>query len=201
MNKNNQYDPTGATDCTLETLLALGDSVGSCAVETSDINGLYMDEVNPAQTDEPLNKIATYTAWGDNESAITTWVAAVDNATTGKVKKLFGSGEKPEPEQNEATLYGGSKVVLGIPNHPFVFNIDRIDQTTFQFLRKLQKYKGKYHFWYETPEYFYGGDLGMQGDVVKVVFTYAAGGTEAVKAAITINWKAYAEPIRDPRTY
>lgn len=199
--KNNEYDPTGSTDCGIETLLDLGNTQDPCTVETSDINGLYIDEQSDSVDDEPKNPIENYTAWADNEAGITAWIAAVDNATEGAVHYLFGSGEKAASEQNEVTLFGGTKKTIGVPNQPFVFTIDRIDQTTYQFLRKLQKYKGTYHFWYETPEYFYCGDMGMKGEVVKVDFMYPAGGTEPVKASITINWKAYCEPVRDPRTW
>lgn len=201
MSKNNEYDPTGSTDCGIETLMLVGNTINPCNVETADINGLYMDQQSESIDDEPANPVATYSAFSDNDAALTDWIAAVDNETEGAVHYFFGSGDKGAAEQSEVTLFGGMKKTMGVPNVPFVFTIDRISQVTYQMLRKLQRYKGTYHFWYETPEYFYGGDKGMKGDIVKVDFTYPAGGTEPVKASITINWKAYCEPVRDPRTW
>ena len=197
VNNNNEYDPTGATDCALEELMDVGNTELTCSVESGDISELYMDELSESTDGEPKNPVSTYSEWGDNESSLTTWKAAVDNAGTGTTKFLFGTGEKPEPEVNEVTLAGGAKAIIGVPTHPCTFTIDRIDQTTYQFLRKLQKFKGAYHFWYSTDKYFYGGDKGMKGDIVKVVFTFGGGGSEPVKAVITYQFKAYCEPVRD----
>jgi hypothetical protein len=195
--KNNQYDPEGSADCTLETLLAVGDTLSTCSVESAEIVELHLDEPSGSGADTPKNPILTYTEWGDNEAVLTTYKAGLSNATAGKVRFLMGTGEKPEPEVHEVTLSGGAKAVLGVPAHVCTFTVDRIDQTTYQFLRKLQKFKGVYFFRYCTDKYIYGGDNGIQGDVVKVVFAYGGGGSEPTKATITYQFKAYCEPVRD----
>lgn len=199
--KNNQYDPTGNANCSLETLISMGNTIAGCSVEPAEIRELYLDEPASAGSDTCKNPITPYTAWADNEAALLSFKAAVDNSLTGKVKFLNGTGEKPEPEQSEATLAGNVKVKLGVPLHNLKFNIDRIDQTTYQFLRKLQKFGGTYFIRYATEKYLYGGDNGIEGEVLSVTFTYGGGGSDPTKATLVIQFKAYCEPVRDLRPW
>lgn len=202
MSKNNLYDPTGAANCTLELLLAVGDTVNPCSVESGEIVELYIDEPHASTVDEPKNPMpATYTAWGTNTADLNTWKATVDNTTASKLRFFNGTGEKPEPEVNEVTLAGGVKTTIGVPVHVLTFTIDRMDNTTYQALRKFQKFQSSYHFWYSTADYIYGGKYGMKGEIVKVLFSYAGGGSEPSKATITINFKAWCEPVRDAKPW
>lgn len=198
---NDQYTPSCATDCSLNTLAAFGNS--DCAnednIELAEINELYLDEASTT-FGVPKNPITGWVQNADNSAALTTWRAAVDNTTASKVRLLYGIGEKPEPAETTITLHKAKVVSLGTKNS-LVFTINIIDESTYNALRKLQACKGTYHMWFATDTKFYGGLNGIRGDVEKVVFPKSGGRGSNATCVITIGWSAKADPVRDAKTW
>lgn len=200
-NGNDNYTPSSATSCSAETLAAIGatDCANSSNLELAEINEFYLSEKG-ANEGEAANRITTYTAWGSNAAAIATWRGLVDNTGNGGLRLIYGRGEKPEPEETTITLRKNKQVTLGT-RHRMVYTVDVIDNSTYQFLMKLQAWKGAYHAWYCTDSYLYGGQDGIIADVEKVTFDFSGGRGENTKARITISWSAKADPVRDAKTW
>lgn len=195
------YTPTCAASCSAEVLAAVGstDCANLTNIELAEINEVYLSD--PSNTaGQAENRLASYTAFGSNASAIATWRALVDNSTAGALRLVYGRGEKPEPEETLLTLRKNTQVSIGTI-HRFVYTIDIIDQTTYQFLLKLQACRGKFHMWYATDTYLYGGQDGIIANVEKVTFDYSGGRGENVKARITFSWSHPNDPERDPKTW
>lgn len=198
---NDLYTPSCAASCSSQTLDAVGDT--DCAneenVELSEVNEIFLDEKSTTAF-EPKNPVGTYTAGADNSASLTTWVGAVDNSTSAKVRRIYGVGEKPEPASTQLTFHRGKLYNIGT-RHQLVFTVNIIDQDTYDFGRKLQACGGQYHLWYSTDSYFYGGDNGIIADIEKVVFPKTGGRGENAKLIITLGWNAKADPIRDKRVW
>ena len=198
---NDEYTPSCAASCSTETLNAVGDTdcISDNSIELSEINELYLD-TKSATFGVPTNPVATYTPWADNEASLLTWFAAIDNTTASKVRLILGRGEKPEPTETTLTLRKNKTVTLGT-RHTLVYTIDAIDNTTYQFLQKLQACKGQFHAWFSTDTFFYGGDNGIIVDVEKVVMPKTGGRGENAKGIITLGWSAKADPVRDVKPW
>jgi hypothetical protein len=195
------YTPTCAASCSAEVLAAIGatDCANSSNLEIAEINELYLSD--PSGTvGQATSRMATYTPFGSNSDAIATWRALVNATTAGALRLVYGRGEKPEPEEVQITLRKGKTVSIGT-THRMVYTIDVIDQATYQFLLKLQACKGKFHAWYATDTYLYGGQDGVIADIEKVTFDFSGGRGENVKARITLSWNWANEPERDPKTW
>jgi len=200
-NGNDNYTPSCAASCSAETLNAVGstDCANLSNLELAEINEIYLSE--PSATPlQATNRITTYTAWGSNAAAISTWKGLENNDAAGGLRVIYGRGEKPEPEETTLTLRKGKQVTLGT-RHRLVYTIDVIDNKTYQFLMKLQACKGTYHVWYCTDTYLYGGQDGIVADIEKVTLDYSGGRGENVKARITLSWSAKADAVRDPKTW
>ena len=198
---NDRYTPTCATDCSLNTLAAFGNT--DCAteqnIELAEINELYLDEASTT-FGVPKNPITGWLQDADNSTVLTTWRAAVSNTTNAKVRLLFGIGEKPEPQETTVTLHKAKIVSLGTKN-TLVYTINIIDEATYNALRKLQACKGTYHGWFATDTKFYGGLNGIRLDVEKVVFVKSGGRGSNSTCVITLGWSAKADPVRDSKTW
>jgi hypothetical protein len=198
---NDQYTPTCATDCSLNTLGAFGNT--DCAnennIELAEINELYLDEASTT-LGVPKNPITGWVQDTDNAAALTTWRGLVNNATAAKTRLLFGIGEKPEPQETTITLHKAKLVSLCTKNS-FVYTINIIDDDTYNALRKLQACKGTYHMWFATDTYFYGGLNGVRADVEKVAFVKSGGRGSNSTCVITLGWSAKADPVRDAKTW
>lgn len=198
---NDEYSPTKVADCASNVLQPVGDT--DCPtidnLEVAEISEIYFD-VRSETLGVPENPIATYTAGGDNSASLTNWRTAVNNTTAGKVRVYYGIGEKPETEETVITLHRNKKAGLGT-THPFTFEVNLIDDATYDALRYMQVNKGIYHFWFATDTYFYGGDNGILVNIEKVTFPKAGGRGSNSKAKIVISWLADADPIRDKKTW
>jgi hypothetical protein len=196
-----QYIPTCATNCGDEVLKAVGatDCANLANVEVAEISELYLSNTS-ATVGEAVNRLATYTAFGDNAAALTTWKAAQNNATAGALRYVEGIGEKPEPEETTITLAKGKQINIGT-KHRMTYRIDVVDKTTHEFLLHLQGCKGTYHAWFATDTYIYGGQDGMLINIEKVTSNYSGGRGSNAFWTITFSWSNPVDPLRDPKTW
>lgn len=198
---NDLYTPSCATACSSNLLASVGDT--DCAnednIELSEINEVFFDEKSTTAF-EPKNPVATYTEGSDNSAGLLTWITATDNTTASKVRRINGVGEKPQPETSSITLHRGKIYSTGT-RHRMTLTINIIDQTTYNWGRKLQACRGQYHIWYSTDSYFYGGDNGIIADVENVYFPKTGGRGENAKLVIELAWSAKADPVRDKRVW
>lgn len=195
------YTPTCAADCSDETLIAVGetDCISSANIELAEINELYLD-IKSATAGQATNRIATYTAFGDNAAALTTWKGLHDNTTASKIRTLYGRGEKPEPTETTLTFRKAKTVNIGT-KHTMVYTIDVLDKVTYQFLLKLQGCKSQFHMWYSTDNLIFGGQDGVIVDIEKVVFPLTGGRGENRKAILTVSWSHVCDPEYDEKTW
>lgn len=198
---NNEYTPTCAASCGLETLVNVGDTdcANELSLELAEISELFINE-RTATYGEPEKPITGWVENADNAAVITTWYGAKSNSGTKTVKFLYGLGEKGEPTETTITLHKGKTSSVGT-RHQITFTINLIDATTYSFLRKLQSCRGIYHVWFATDVYLYGGKNGIIADIEKVVFLKTGGRGDNAKAVITIGWNATADPVRDAKTW
>lgn len=195
------YIPSCAINCGDEVLIAVGNTTcpNSTNVELAEINELYLDEKS-ATLGVPKNPFASYTEWGDNEAALLTWKAAVNNSTASKARYLEGRGEIPQPQQTPITLGKGKIVNIGA-KWILQYTIDVVDIITEQFMRKLMTCKGEYHFWFATDSRIYGGENGSIGTVEDVYPTFSGGRGDSKKWIISIGVNAPVTPVSDPKPW
>lgn len=200
---NDEFTPTCAASCAAATLAAVGDTdcPNEFSLELSEINELYLD-TQSATFGTPTNPVTGYTVddADHNETEYLTWYAAKSNSTSNKVRFLYGRGEKPEPTESTITLRKNKQYSLGT-RHVLVFTVDISDDTTYKFLRTLQACKGKFHAWFATDTYIYGGENGIIVDVEKVVRPLTGGRAENAKWILTLSWDMKAEPLRDRKPW
>ena len=199
---NNTYSPSCATDCDDQLLAEVGNTncPSSATLEIAEINILHLDERDGATAGSPKTPIAAVDPLTITEAEILTWRGLHDNVTASKVRTLVGVGEKPEGSSTEVELHKGIKHTLE-NREQLVYTISIIDDATYLALRTLQACKGKYHAWFATDSFLYGGQNGMIVDVEKVSFTKTGGRSSVSTCTITLGWSADAEPVRNPLPY
>lgn len=156
-------------------------------LELSEIKRLFVAEVDPTDETEALGGPSDWAEEAD-------WLTSLDNSDPEKVRYLYGIGDKPEPEMQEATIHDNQTVVLS-KTHTVNFDILDMNDTNYEAVRKLQK-RQRRRVWFETRGgYLYGGDHGILCSL-QARFVKERGAEAFHRGLVEITWERDCDPER-----
>lgn len=131
------------------------------------------------------------TDWTD----ATEWTGLISNDGTagGEIRDLVVIASKPEPESNEIEMSLKRKIHPP-KKHTITGRIDEVSDENYEMLRTLEC-GGTWLVWYSTGEYMYGGNDGIEAQIVMNEIIPEST-DELVHFAFTVSWESKFAPER-----
>ncbi len=181
--------PTDCSDFELPDFLS-DDCPDLIELELSEIKQIFIAEIDP--TDKTKAKGGP-SDWTDK----TIWEASIDNATPGKVKRLFGIGDAPEGETKFVTIHDNQQKIISV-DRLVNFEMQNMAQVNYDAMRKLQCGAKVRIWWITRGDFMYGGQNGVPSLVKKASSPSEKGADAYKKINFQFSFSAKCDPERIP---
>jgi hypothetical protein len=166
------------------------DCIDTIISELSEIKELFIASIDPTDKTKPLGGPTDWTL----KSA---WEAVIANAGAGKVRRLFGVGDIPDPEKTTRVFHDNKTKVTG-RKYTLTFDILSLHQTNYDAMRALQC-GGTVRIWFmDRGNYLYGGLTGIPVNINDAESIFERGPDAYKKIVLKLDFTASCSPERTP---
>lgn len=175
------YNPTCPDDCS-SLLNEVTFNECAPAVSFGQIDYVYLAR----------REAASFVDW----TSLTEWTARVSNDSVDPdaIRELRVIGSKDAPDRTPIEISGGRKVHPPA-THTITFAIDEVNEDNYDFLRTLEC-NGYYKMWYSKGEYLYGGNDGIDIEVIMMYDEIPEDSKDLNRFRGTAEWEYQYHPER-----
>lgn len=158
--------------------------------ELSEITQIFIAAFDPTDKTKPLNGPADWTNKAD-------WDAAIDNTAVGKIRRLYGIGDIPEPEKTTRTFHDNKTKVTN-RKYTLTFDVLSLHDINYEAMKTFQC-GGTLRMWFMTRgNYLYGGQNGIPTNINDAESIFERGPDAYKKIVFKLEYNAKCAPERIP---